>query len=61
MESSSADEFTVIVDDNEVISSDYSYKFTRGKSGIILSVESYVCMCPFYHSNCQCYVALNLC
>ena len=52
-ESSSAEVFTAITDDDEVLSSDYSYKFIRGKSGIILCVEFYVCMCPFYHSNYQ--------
>ena len=33
-ESSSADYITIITDDNEAISSDYDYKFIRGKSGI---------------------------
>lgn len=46
-ESSSADVFTVISDDDEVISSDYSYKFTSGKSGIELSV----CIYRHVHSN----------
>ena len=33
-ESSSADDFTIITGDDEAISSDYDYKFIRGKSGI---------------------------
>ena len=33
-ESIIADDFTIITDDNEAISSDYDYKFIRGKSGI---------------------------